>query len=300
MDATQDYPHLSQWPRGALVPTHALLVQAYALLRAAGVSNNPEGTRDALALAAYLGGWWWPGQDNRPGGLRTAINAAMGGGTGSTRRNVITQPPPEGIRDSGLAVIRDRRVDGRKEFFAELTPEGRAAVAKYCKDRGISNPLVSARDVEVVRGDREAPNPPDGLPAAGPTRGPVPTTWSGPVSRDADAAATTYAFRFGKRDIWKIGYAQDLSDRLYEVNKHVPHEVLGERWSITTWQQRWPTQTEAYEMEQRLLSLLAARRTVGERVRCTEDELQTAWVCAGSRADGPAAKVASAGPLVSM
>jgi hypothetical protein len=53
MDATQDYPHLSQWPRGAPVPTHALLVQAYALLRAARVSNNPEGTRDALALAAH-------------------------------------------------------------------------------------------------------------------------------------------------------------------------------------------------------------------------------------------------------
>jgi T5orf172 domain len=110
----------------------------------------------------------------------------------------------------------------------------------------------------------------------------------------------TYAFRFGERDVWKIGYAQNLSDRLNDVNKHVPREVLGERWSITTLQQRWPTQTEAYEMEQRLLGLLAARRTVGERVCCTEDELQAAWVPAGSRADGPAAKVASAGPMASV
>jgi hypothetical protein len=112
------------------------------------------------------------------------------------------------------------------------------------------------------------------------------------VSRDVDAIAMTYAFRFGERDVWKIGYAQNLSDHLNDVNKHVPREVLGERWSITTLQQRWPTQTEAYEVEQRLLGLLAARRTVGERVCCTEDELQAAWVSAGSRADGAAAKVA--------
>jgi len=244
------------------------------------VSNNPEGTRDALALAAHLGGWWWPGQDNRPGGLRPAVNAAMGGGTGSTRRNVITQPPPEGIRDSDLAVIRHRRVDGRNEFLVTLTAKGEVAVVKYCEGRGIANPLVSARDVEVARGDGEPADARDDLPPTGPTRGPSPSTWSGTVSRDVDAAAITYALRFGKRDIWKIGYAQDLSDRLDEVNKHVPDEVLGEQWSVTTWQQRWPTQTEAYEMEQRVLGLLVARRTVGERVCCTEDELRAAWVAA--------------------
>jgi hypothetical protein len=227
------------------------------------------------------------------------MNAAMGRGTGSTRRNVITQPPPEGIRDSGLADVADRLVDGRKEFLVMLTTEGNATVAKYCKDRGIANPPVSPRDVEVVRGDREVPDPSNGVRETGPTRGLAPTTWSGPVSRDGGAAATTYAFRFGRRDIWKIGHAQDLSDRLYEVNKHLPYEVLGERWSITTWQQRWPTQTEAYEMEQRLFGLLAARRTLGERVRCTEDELQAAWLCAGSRVGTPATKVASVGPSAS-
>ena len=31
-------------------------------------------------------------------------------------------------------------------------------------------------------------------------------------------------------------------------------------------------------MEQRLLTLLAARRTEGERVQCTEDELRAAWL----------------------
>ena len=143
MDALEDYPGLSQWPQTlGPVPTHALLVQAYALLRAARLSNNPEGTRDALALAAYLGAWWWPGGQGKPGGLSNAINVAMGGGAASPRSNVITQPWPEGLRDSDLVIVHDRWVDGRKEFFSELTPEGKVAVARYCDAQDIENPLA--------------------------------------------------------------------------------------------------------------------------------------------------------------
>jgi hypothetical protein len=101
------------------------------------------------------------------------------------------------------------------------------------------------------------------------------------MSRDANVVATTYAFRFGERNVWKIGHAQDLQARLLDVNKHVPHEVLGERWSII-WQQHCRNQNEAYEMEQRLLTLLAERRTEGERVQCTEDELRAAWIGASA------------------
>jgi hypothetical protein len=86
----------------------------------------------------------------------------------------------------------------------------------------------------------------------------------------------TYAFRFGKRNVWKIGHSQDISARLVDVNKHVPHEVLGERCSVA-WKQHWQTRMDAYEMEQLLLSALTLRRT-RERVLCTEDELQAAWI----------------------
>lgn len=133
---------------------------------------------------------------------------------------------------------------------------------------------IAVPDVETVRRHRELA---DALSATGPTRGPTPSSWSGTVSRDANAAATTYALRFRNRNVWKIGHAQDLAGRLFDVNKHIPHEVLGERWSIA-WKQPWPTQTAAYEMEQRVFTLLAARRTEGERVHCTEDELRAAWV----------------------
>jgi T5orf172 domain len=99
------------------------------------------------------------------------------------------------------------------------------------------------------------------------------------VSRDATAAATTYVLRFGGRNVWKIGHAQDVESHLAEVNKHIPYDVLGERWSVA-WHQIWPKQTAAYEMEQRVLAILAARRTEGERVTCTEDEIRAAWICA--------------------
>jgi hypothetical protein len=133
---------------------------------------------------------------------------------------------------------------------------------------------VAVPDVEIVRRHRDLA---DALSASGPTRGPAPSSWSGTVTRDANAAATTYALRFGKRNVWKIGHAQDLTTRLADVNKHVPHEVLGERWSIA-WEQIWPNETAAYEMEQRVFTILAARRTEGERVHCTEDELRVAWI----------------------
>lgn len=129
-------------------------------------------------------------------------------------------------------------------------------------------------DVDVIRRHRDLA---DALSATGPTRGPAPSSWSGTVARDANAAATTYALRFGDRDVWKIGHAQDVAGRLAEVNKHIPHEVLGERWSVA-WKQTWPSQMAAYEMEQRVLTLLSARRTEGERVRCTEVELRAAWI----------------------
>ncbi len=90
-------------------------------------------------------------------------------------------------------------------------------------------------------------------------------------------AAVTYALRFGRRNIWKIGHAQDVAARLAEVNKHVPHETLGESWTAVL-TQRWKTQMAAYDMEQRVLALLNDKRTQGERVVCTASELQAAWV----------------------
>lgn len=111
----------------------------------------------------------------------------------------------------------------------------------------------------------------------GPTTGPRPTTWSGESGRDANEPASTYAFQFGQRNVWKIGHAKDVSARLAEVCKHVPEEVLHENWR-EAFEQPWRDEGKAYDMEQRLLALLRTADSRGERVSCTREQLQAAWV----------------------
>lgn len=119
----------------------------------------------------------------------------------------------------------------------------------------------------------------DFVSASGPTTGPRPSSWSSMVARDAGQASFTYAFQFGDRDLWKIGHATDLTGRLIDVNKHVPHEVLGEQWRLIL-QQPWPTEMDAYKMEQRVLEALRTASSVGERVACTQQTLERAWTSA--------------------
>jgi hypothetical protein len=109
-----------------------------------------------------------------------------------------------------------------------------------------------------------------------PTTGPVPTNWEGAVRRSANAVSWTYVFRFGARDLWKIGHAIDVPSRLVEVNRHVPYEEIGERWAVFL-KQSWPNSIEAYDMEQEMFGRLRSMRTSGERVRCADTEVISAW-----------------------
>ena len=110
----------------------------------------------------------------------------------------------------------------------------------------------------------------------GPTTGPSPTAWRGTVERANSGPASTYIMRFGDTRIWKIGYTSSVTKRLAELNRHIPVEVLKVRWQLAG-QLRWPTVREAFELEQRVLQLLSASRTTGERVQCTEELLLAAW-----------------------
>jgi hypothetical protein len=109
-----------------------------------------------------------------------------------------------------------------------------------------------------------------------PTTGPLPVAWIGEVTRSARDEAYTYVLRFGERDIWKVGHTQNLAARLAEINQHVPHEELGERWGVVL-HCRWSCSMEAYQMEQGVLGSLNSYRTQGERVRCTDTALKAAW-----------------------
>lgn len=109
-----------------------------------------------------------------------------------------------------------------------------------------------------------------------PTTGPLPTSWTGTTGRDVNREAFTYAFRFGNSDIWKIGHAVDIIERIKQVNLHVPSEVIPNAWKAI-YQQKWSDEIEAHTMEQHVLESLKVYRTIGERVRCTESDIIVAW-----------------------
>ncbi|MCP4564159.1 MAG: hypothetical protein GY873_37445 [Bosea sp.] len=109
-----------------------------------------------------------------------------------------------------------------------------------------------------------------------PTTGPRPSDATYNVDRSAQNSASTYALRFGKQNMFKIGHAEDVKARLAAVNQHVPVEVLNEQWSIYL-TQAWKTSVDAYEMEQRVLKRTDAKRSGFERVQCSEGELMSAW-----------------------
>lgn len=125
---------------------------------------------------------------------------------------------------------------------------------------------------------------PGTAPSGQPTTGPRPTSWEQMVKREI-GAASAYLFRFAASAVWKIGFASDVQARLREVNRHIPVELLGQRW-ILIHTQRWPSGDMAYRMEQRILELLTAKRTVYERVQCPEPVMEEAWQTALSEMVG--------------
>jgi len=116
----------------------------------------------------------------------------------------------------------------------------------------------------------------DTLAFGRPTTGPTPNDWTGTITRTAQVEAWTYAMRFGRRNIWKVGHTQNLEQRLQDVNLHVPAEETFENWTLSL-KKPWPDSIAAHAMEQRVFHTLAPFRTVGERIRCTEAQLQSAW-----------------------
>lgn len=140
----------------------------------------------------------------------------------------------------------------------------------------LSRTEVSLPDIEILKRYRIEN---DALSAGHPTTGPVPSFRAGNGGHDPTRAGLTYAMRFGKRNHWKIGWCRDVKNRLRAINKHVPSEILEEEWRVYLWKQ-WDTRTQAFEMEQRLFGLLDNKRTQGERISCTQAELDTAWTTA--------------------
>ncbi len=110
----------------------------------------------------------------------------------------------------------------------------------------------------------------------GGTMGPIPSSFTTTMARNALRAASTYVLRFGSRDLWKVGWPHDPVARRDELNSHIPSEVLGESW--LDWNtEAWPSASDAYAMERRVLESFAPEVVTRERVRCTEAQMHAAW-----------------------
>lgn len=149
-----------------------------------------------------------------------------------------------------------------------LTPEEQQRILALPREE------MDVGQTKAIRDERER------IAAAigpGGTMGPVPSSFTKTVIRDALREACTYAFQFGAANVWKIGWAHDPVARLGELNKHVPHEILGQRWG-GGWTQQWASADQAFAMEQRVLRSFADAQLYGERVHCTKEALEAAWL----------------------
>lgn len=106
--------------------------------------------------------------------------------------------------------------------------------------------------------------------------GPLPSEWSKLISR-ADGPTAAYLFQFGDTDVWKIGISKDLKNRLNALNFSVPVEVIKSQWELRM-QQVFRSGMEAYTMEQDLLKTLKQYSTCHERVQCSRNIVESAWI----------------------
>lgn len=132
-------------------------------------------------------------------------------------------------------------------------------------------------DVGTTQAIRDERDRIAGAVGPGGTMGPVPFSFLTTMRRDATREATTYAYQFGRRNVWKVGWAHDPVGRLGELNRHVPYELIQEKWG-GGWIQKWASPEQAYAMEQRVLRSFQVEDRYGERVHCTKAQLEDVWM----------------------
>lgn len=150
-------------------------------------------------------------------GLRRARNAPSGSDADQHFHKEVRFARQE-LADGGLV----RSVDGRWavehiDDLLSLTPDAaREMIRRNRRDRDDRRASGEpARPASIPRHSDPSP-----------TTGPRPSEWTS-VMRRKDGPASTYAFRFGDTDLWKIGFAARVEARLQEVNRHVPVELGG-------------------------------------------------------------------------
>ncbi len=166
-------------------------------------------------------------------------------------------------------IIRDRKIGRNASSYALKVSDADRTRVQALNWTELTLPHTSehVRQLEVAQARLRGRTRPGPLAAPG----------VGLVTRSPKPKAWTYAARFGNAPIWKIGHSTDLHRRLTELNAHVPVEWLEQEWRLEL-QQAWLDTKTALRMEQAVLNILSTHPIEGERVRCTQDDLTSAWV----------------------
>jgi hypothetical protein len=243
--ATEYYQYLSEWPRErGPVPTDDDLEQAFALLLK--VSHRPKradgtGTREALAVAGYLGRYW--DVDD----LGDAVAKATRHPKPNTWRNVIKE-----LVDADL-VTRHKQPDGRLSIT--LTDKGEKVVADYCATEGIEDPVAAARErqAKATVGTPTRPTP-EILPeilevenvASGYTRrGRAQGFGLSPLERHAvEMHAMTLAKAHLKRLGWRVGDVHSTHPYDFECTRGSEELIVEVKGTTSTGEQIVVTRNE--------------------------------------------------------
>ena len=102
-----------------------------------------------------------------------------------------------------------------------------------------------------------------------------PSEWSRVVSR-TDGPTYAYVFQYGETNVWKVGISKNISERLLALNFSIPDEITESQWK-PIYEQLFENGSEAFDMEQAVLSALGNFRTRNERVMCSLSDIEREW-----------------------
>ena len=131
---------------------------------------------------------------------------------------------------------------------------------------------------EISLSKADAPGHEEGAAAAlSPSRGPAPSSGERSYEVAEHDFGYVYWLQFGRRDVWKIGRANDPQERLHAINANIPHLVTGEKWEIVA-MQKTDSPEQAHDLEQKAIQRLRKSSIGGEMFRCSRKQFEKAWL----------------------
>jgi hypothetical protein len=90
------------------------------------------------------------------------------------------------------------------------------------------------------------------------------------------AQGEIFAFRFGNRDVWRIGNSFDAQRDMEGMNRNVPATIIHEAWEML-WREPVSSKREALLLETRLTESLAEHRVSGDMFTCSQRTFERVW-----------------------